>query len=337
MKKPTLLLISVLILSSLVQVSYLINSFPGFHSDSDCALCHNEPVSAYNSSYADSTITLDGQENEVFWQNAFYRSMEIPVGNYRGAEEQFISVTFAQNSTHLFMYISWSDVQVDGKDSARFGGNDGFAVMWNTNNSQRINEDYFAGMKTSSPDEVVDTWVVKTAANGETQAAAVDIAGGQTGSIDTVILDTNFDDGGWNDAGDTAQNVYAAEIWGNMSSHATHNYGLEIARPLVTNDPGDVQFDQIGYYEFAIAIYNGTSGEDHLISFVHQVFVYGECDTDCVQPVVVTEYYPEVTTEVSVETSVSTSTKNAPISFMPILFGLMAVTLTVAVYRKKFR
>jgi hypothetical protein len=270
-----------------------------------------------------SEIVLDGVADESFWsEDPWFREARIPVAN-SDHDELFIKIIFAQNSTHLFIYVLWEDVAVGGSDTARYSAADGFAIMWNTNSSLDLPEDYFSGMKTTEPGHVVDNWVWKADAGAATDATGLNTTAGEKALIGGNTLDTAFGNTGWDDDLDTSQDVMAAATWGSQSSRDSHHYLLEMARPLITDDPSDVQFDKIGNYEFEIAIYNETSAGSHLISFEHSVFVYGVCTTDCDVPVVVTEYYPtevEVSVPYNVTVTDTTTESSTPFAILPLVF-----------------
>jgi hypothetical protein len=324
----------VLVLASAVQISYIVDSFPGFHSSSDCSLCHNEPATAYNSSFVDADITLDGLPNEEFWGDSnHYNTMEFPMASTFGSTHIFVLVKFAQNSTHFFMWIDWEDTTINGTDTMRYSTADGVAVLWNAHPGEYdLKDGWFGGMETDNPGEEVDTWVYKPAAADTGKQSTIDLNAGETYTLTGEGLDTMFDEGGWDDDLDTTQDLSFGSSWGNITDRHEENYGIEFSRPLVTDDPGDVQFDKIGYYEFAIAIWNASSGSSHIMSFEHSVFVYGDCDTDCDIPaggLTVISYVP--TTEVSVvpTTEVTTKTESAPINMYFVLISLFSVAALV--------
>ena len=193
---------TVLALSLLAQVSMNVDSFPGFHGNGDCAICHNDPGTAYNSSYATSSCDPDGEADEAFWGETYGRRMTIPVGNAYGGEEQFVKVVFAQNSTHLFMLIGWEDPTIEGTDTERYADSDGFGIMWNIN-ATNFNQ-YYSGMKTPAADESVDTWVWKpTAAESSNEFNS---------SLTGMMYDNSFSGGGWDDADEANELAYGANM-----------------------------------------------------------------------------------------------------------------------------
>jgi hypothetical protein len=336
-----------LILATAVQFSYIVDSFPGFHSSGECSLCHNEPATAYNASYADAQITLDGLPNEEFWSESnYYNTMEMPMGNTFGGVHIFVMMKFAQNATHLFVYMDWYDNTINGTTSQRFNAADGVAILWNAHPGEYdMKEGWFSGMKTENAGESIDTWVWKanTADEGKEIESVTNATAGENTPLTGNVWDTSFDNAGWNDSGDVTQDVSAGASWGNLGSHHESNYGVEFARKLTTSDNtgSDVQFDKIGYYEFAVALYNESSGSSHIVSFEHQLYVYGDCTTDCDIPVVFTEV---VTTEVEVPTTVvnnvtitdvTTSTESAPLNAWMIIVSLFSMGVLVNLISRK--
>jgi hypothetical protein len=318
-----------------VQVSYLVNSFPGFHSNGECAVCHNEPLTAYNSSYANSQITLDGNMDEDFWSGEDIGSqLRLPVGTTFGGVHAFISVTFAQNSTHLFTVIEWEDYNITGSDSQRYSAADGISVMWNVN-MDNMDDAYFSGMKTQNAGEIVDVWVWKPTAAETGLESGVNTTAEEKISLTGNIYDTSFDDGGWADGDEATEDVMTGASWGFQAEHAENNYVVEFARPLVTGDARDIQFDKIGYFDFALAWYNASSGSSHAVSFQHSVWVQGVCTgAACYDPLYVETTTMTETADPVTETETSVSTES-PISPVWIIMGLFAVGIPVFFNRRK--
>jgi DMSO reductase family type II enzyme heme b subunit len=267
-------LLAVLIVALLAAVSLyslsLSSSYPGYGGNADCASCHNEPATAYDTTLESETINLDGNSSDAIWSNTKNRRMEIPVGDMYGASEEFIQVTFAQNTTHLFVLADWEDPTINGTDTGMYDDADGIAFCWNISAAD-FSAAYFSGMKTPDAGEKVDTWSWKPAAS----ETGTQIAGGGK-TVSGTVTDLSYNTSGWST--DPSQSVLVAATHGNLSEHHEENYRVEFVRPLVTDDPDDVQFDKSGYYEFAIGIYNGSSGASHMVSFEHKVWVKAQGD-----------------------------------------------------------
>jgi len=265
-------LFSLFVLAALISPLTIaaVTGFYGFGGPGpggECDNCHNEPASAYGGAYATETLILDGSDRETFWQSHLYRGMEIPIGNTSGTTEQFVRMIFAQNSTHLFIWADWSDPIINGTDTEMYDNSESFSICFNINVPDF--QARYAAMSTP-PGTTVDTIIWKPAASTtDTQVTGTGYVNQTvTGSINDYVMTST----GWDN--DTTENYQVAARHGNLSGHHEENYGLEIIRPLVTNDPQDVQFDHAGNYEFAIAVFNGTSGIEHYMSFVHAVYVY---------------------------------------------------------------
>ena len=282
MKKGVTGLIIIAILALAAQVSFNANSFQGFGgSGTNCATCHNVGLNAWNSDYATAQITLDGKATEAFWSGAIYRSMEIPVAQSRGNSghpNEFVSFKVAQNNTHLFILMSWEDPEINGTSAVKLDPSDGAAILWNIDSDWDLG--FPNGMSTTTGS--IDTWIWKVDEAAEGTEPAPDVgtdANGTTVPVGTVIkTDYVMNNIGW--IADTEQDVGVAGVYGNLSSHAATNYQLEFSRPLVTNDPDDVQFDKTGYYDFAISIFNNTNGDGHYMGYSHMVWVYQPNDTN---------------------------------------------------------
>ncbi|MFQ5832538.1 MAG: ethylbenzene dehydrogenase-related protein [Candidatus Thorarchaeota archaeon] len=251
-----------------------IHAFPGFGGNADCSLCHNSPAIAYDERYGDMEITLDGKATEPFWQETYGKRMEVPVGGMFGANEQMVKMIFAQNTTHLFILVSWEDPDINGTDTPQYQDSDGFAICWNIN-AANFTAAYFSGMETPNAGEAVDSFTWKPSASETGTQVPTANRGNKT--VTGSVIDYSFDSEGWHT--DTFQNVQTAAAHGNITDHYEQNYQIEMVRPLVTDDPGDVQFDHDGYYEFAIAIFSGSAGASHSVSFVQSVWINGYGDT----------------------------------------------------------
>ncbi len=313
------LIMTVLVLSMLAQISMNVDSFPGFHSNGDCALCHNEPGNAYNSSYATSSCEPDGEADEAFWEEYYGRRMTIPVVSSYGGNEQFVSLIFAQNDTHLFMLTSWGDPTIEGTDTERYASSDGFGIMWNIN-ATNFNQ-YYSGMKTPAADEAVDTWTWKP--------AAAESSNDFNSSLTGMMYDNAFTSAGWADADATNDLSYGAKH-GYIEPHTEEDYRLEAVRALETDDVNDVQFDHSGYYSFGIAVYNNSAGSSHYVSYIYTVYIQNG-------DALVTETVTEVVEETNTVDETFTETKtDTPLLSTFVVLGLMAcVTAVVFVRRRK--
>jgi hypothetical protein len=281
----------------------------------------------------DDDITLDGDLTEEFWTaNTWGRQARIPVGTTFGGVLEFVSITFAQNSTHIFVYADWADFGgVNGTDSKKFSDSDGIVIMWNIN-IDNMPDEYFDGMKTKEAGDMVDVWIWKPAASQNGLSDALNTTNEEKMDVVGKLYDTSFDDGGWASDSDETTDVQAAATWGFQEEHAENNYVVEFARPLVTDDANDVQFDQYGYFDFAIALYNESSGSSHAVSFQHSVWVQGVCDgADCYDPLYVDVSTTTVTPAAVTETSVSTE---SPFPGLWVLFAMFSIGIPVYFKRR---
>lgn len=348
-KRVTIAISAMLILAAAVQISFIVDSFPGFHSSSDCALCHNEPATAWNASYVDSSITLDGMATESFWGDSnTHNTMEYPMATTFGSTHIYLQVKFSQNATHLFVRMQWEDPLVNGTDTLFGEKADGVAILWNMQPGvYEMKDGWFGGMKTDHANESVDLWMWRPAASDQGAETTVNTTATEHATITGGIKDTMFSNTGIDNSNDTSQDVSYGSSWGYMDSHATSDYGVEFARPLVTNDAGDVQFDKIGYYDFAIALWNGTSGGNHIMSFEHHVWVYGECSSNCDIPQYITAgtivgtatHYVPTTATVDNSKNVTiteTSTKSSsPVNFVVVLTTMMSFAVIVQLVKRR--
>lgn len=256
-------------------------AFPGFGGPfpwgGPCNDCHNEPGAAYYGGYAAEPLVLDGYFNESFWTSTSHRRMEIPVGTGYGDNETFVKMIFAQTSTDLYITIMWNDPTINGTDTAMYDDADGIAICWNINVPDfEIN--YAGPMVTDNSGELVDTFVWKPPANetGLQTGPSVGVEPRKNQTVNATSVDYVMTNTGWlNDTTGVFSTDYSMVAkHGNITDHHTEDYALEISRPLVTGDSNDVQFNHAGNYEFAIVIFNATSGADHMVSFVHEVYIY---------------------------------------------------------------
>jgi hypothetical protein len=287
---------------------------------------------AWNASWATETLNLDGVHDDTVWGDHPGHRMMIPVGSRFGSTELFVSVKFAQNNTHLFIHFDWDDGTINGTDDERYDNADGVSIMWNIN-ATKFNK-YYSGMKTEAADEWVDAWTWKPTVADEAEAFNSTFAG--------ATYDNAFNSGGW--AGDDTNNDYYAYAGhGYIEDHSENNYFVEAVRPLVTSDPYDIQFTNSGYYEFMIAIFNGTSGSSHYMSFSHYVWIHNPTDTSVATETVTnivtsTNQVDETVTETVkvTETDTFTETKTDTIWFGSYtLAALTAFGIGTFIIRRK--
>ena len=256
-------------------------AYPGYGGNGDCNLCHNEPASSFLE--GDTELTLDGLGDEIFWEEHYGRRMQIPVASQYGSNRQMVELIFAQNSTHLFVYASWGDSTINGTDSARYDDSDGFALCFNIN-AANFTTAYFSGMSTMNAGESVDAIIWKPAASETGQ----DVLPENNKVVTGDLLDTAISSTGW--VAETSTDAVAVVRHGNITAHVEEHYSLELVRPLVTNDPNDVQFDTPGFHDFGIAVFNATSGASHYVSFKHTVWIGAPDDGTGVSQTVPFEY-----------------------------------------------
>ncbi len=243
-------------------------AFPGFHGNGSDQMCHANPGKAYvNDSIA---LTLDGIADEDLWDYGtnLKSRMTVPVASIPyGSVHEFITIIFAQNSTHLFTYIEWSDPTIEASTL----NSDGFSFCWNIN-VETFDATYFSGMTQPEEGEMVDSYTWKADASEDgSQLPASDTA--ETQAITGSVVDKMYDDGGWST--DDTNEIEVAAIHGNISSHGQTNWGIEVVRPLASGDTQDLQMLESKVYEFTFAIYNGSSGIDHWVSVVNAVYIVG--------------------------------------------------------------
>ncbi|MCE7734964.1 MAG: hypothetical protein GPJ54_08815 [Candidatus Heimdallarchaeota archaeon] len=349
MKRITLSLglIAVMVLG--VQLSFNSTSFPGFHGGSQCGICHNEPAIAWNSSLADLDLTLDGNGTEAFWDDNDDHLMYIPLGTTFGfpaGEEQFVRFMVGQNSTHFFMYARIADLTINGSDT-RTADADAFAVMFNIDMPEfklpsaapAFGPDPTASWSPMSEalgdggtNDVV-MWQPSAAADdtqGTYDPAIDDGDGGFTSqySVDGNVWDLNYG-GTFNENQDWS----AEATHGYIGAHYTGDYAIEFSRALVTDDANDAQFKYDGYYEFAIAYWNASSGSQHWVSFEHTIWIHG---ADGAEPLdTITETVTEDAVTVTADPVTETKTEDAPFNSLLSFFGLITISLAVMVYRKR--
>jgi hypothetical protein len=341
-----------------VQMSFNTTSFPGFHSGAQCGICHNEPAVAWNESYASEAITLDGDMTEPFWAEADDNNMYVPLGQAFGFEGNFVddngtdhevplfvSMRFAQNSSHLFIRARIQDNTQTGSTTYNAAGTDGFAILWNINQAEFKLPDATPNF---GPGNDWDNWMSMDGDNldggkqdlvyfspslsGESDASYNVTSGGYDNNtqLTTSVWDKNY--------GGTASE---SEDWSAGAFHGKENtrsdngyYSIELTRPLVTDDENDVQFTYDGYYEFAVAAWNDTKGAAHSASFEHTIWVHGDLGAMPLDTITVTAPGTTVTAPGTTDTTTSVSTES-PWNSLLSIFGLITMSLAVMVYRKR--
>jgi hypothetical protein len=309
-----------------VQISFVANSFPGFHSNGDCNTCHNYPATAYNSSLANDNVKIDGIPDDSMWANTYGRRAMIPVASTFGSAHVFITMYFGQNATHFFMMASWEDSGINGADEP-YSDTDGIAVMFNINTTDF---DTGYGMDRAPDNTAVDLvrWTPHASATG---TGVIDNA---PHTVSSYATDEYIYDNGRHD--DASNEWTVGAVYGNVTEHEESNYNVEFARPLTTNDPNDVQFDVSKYYEFGIVIFNNTSGSKHWISPAYDVFVYsanGDNSNIATVTGYLTDHITETETVINTEVNTTTVTQ-APISYVVVLFSLFVVPAIISRKRK---
>lgn len=268
----------IVLLFASAQIALYTNSYYGFAGNADCAQCHNEGANLYVEDLADATVVVDGIADDTMWtQNTTGRLLYNFVGSAFGTVHMYLRMLFGQNDTHIFVFCWWEDVQIEGAATAQTDPGDGMTIMWNIDSDWPLN--FPSGMATGEGTIDVWTWKAGVAAEGTEPAPDVGANANRTNVAVPTDTDSDFyiNEIGYTSVNDN-QDVLAEGRYGNHTYRREQHYTAEFARPLVTDDATDIQFDKTGYYDFAVGIWNGTSGEDHLMGFTHQVWVYNPND-----------------------------------------------------------
>ncbi|MCY3414571.1 MAG: hypothetical protein INQ03_23180 [Candidatus Heimdallarchaeota archaeon] len=270
MKTPRVLLV-ILALALCANLAMQVNSYPGIRSGgAECLDCHNEPISTEYDSTTEANVNLDidGDDDDIFWDDNARAALYIPIGNYLGDGHvfEFVRTYFAQNSTHVFFMVRVhdSDYDVVGTDNPYYGSADKLAFLWNINAST-TGQGFGSGMSADIEEgEAVDLWMFSPAAADNTN-------GSDTVYFDAVTYDGSYVSGA--QANDTNNDLEAAVKYTTNAHGGTMDYFYEIVRPLTTDDDTDVQFDHSGFYEFSIAVWDESNGASHHVSFSHYLWV----------------------------------------------------------------
>jgi hypothetical protein len=334
-------------------------------------------------------ITLDGNGDEEFWAFNDDKLMYIPIATSFGVPQvyvdengtdheipYFIRLAVAQNATHIFFNIRLVDLRVEGSDTYNAAGADAFALLFNIDQEEFMLPDATPNFGPGNP---WDNWMAMDGDNlgGGTQdlvfwqpsAAATGISdplwNATSGEFDgkvpvpCSVWDKNY---GWFAV--EQQDWQAAAQHGYIGNHYEYDYSIEMMRPLITNDPGDVQFQYDGYFEFAAAYWNASKGAAHWVSFEHTMWVHGahgaspgseqtvtyiQTETETVADVTYTErvtYVETRTEEVTVTTEIVNSdddTPNTPTDELNVsydlfasVFGLMSIAFVAIIIRRKY-
>jgi hypothetical protein len=263
---------------------YYATHFQGYGT---CNACHSEPLTAWNASYANTNIVLDGLEDDPFWggPNQF-NTLYVPISPLGGGEFEFFKMRWSQNLTHLFIMARVVDNTVEGSDVLVNSVSDMAAIMFNINQTGGFNEgEFWNGMALDQPNSYVDmvTWKPTAAEDGnhnETKDGVV------TGKVWDEYYSSNGRGQDTNNWSWAAHRSYARGHW--------YQY-LEMARPLDTGEDTDVDFKYDGYYSFGVAHWNNSVAANHAISFEHAVWIHG---TDGADPtgISATNYIDETVT-----------------------------------------
>jgi hypothetical protein len=314
----------VLVFALVAQIGMTVDSFPGFHSGSDCSYCHNEPASSVNADMNTAKLTLDGDAKEEFWDHTYGRRAYVPVV-FRDqvtrdtSEIMFVQTTFAQNTTHLFMLLEWDTQGTSNAD-------DGVAVLWNINATEP-NPNYDTGMKTQ--DGKADLWVLE---------ATTASAGTNNSIVASEMNDWSMDDEGIIKSGDT-DDVHAVLkhhvelVRGSPSTF----YTAEFARKLTTAETTkDVQFDGNDFHTYSIAVFNESSGVEHLTSYTHEVYVQGNSAAADARYAFKTETETvDKTNEVNVTDTINETKEGTPIQIGFFVVSLISTVAIVAIVRRR--
>jgi hypothetical protein len=312
-----------------VQTAFIVDSFPGFHSNGECAVCHNEPSTAYNESYALEDVVADGVADEIVWSEGLGNQVRVPMANTARDVHEFISTFFAQNATHIFIRINWEDFAIDGTNTAKYADADGIAFMWNMDSDAFMSGDYFDGM--SLRDGNADMVVWKAAASDVGKEDGVNVTAKETVALDGKTYDYKMTTSGM--TLDTSNDYTVGATWGYQGSRDQHDYLVEIVRPLDTGDANDVTFEYNGYYAWQMALFNETSGVEHWISLPHWTYVHTGVDDPAGKTATVTN--SKTITEMATTTTTVTETKTEGttstgdflgITVFVAFFGMMILT-----------
>lgn len=326
-------------------MSFNTTSFPGFHGGSQCGICHNEPAVAWNPAYASESIVVDGNTTEAVWAEADDNNMYIPIasgfgfgGSYTDVNGTDIEVPYfvkfqvSQNSSHIFFNARLEDVDGVQGDDSRYADADAFALIFNINMDEfalpRAWEPMASAVATDGSQDVV-FWQPTTAATGVSDA----LWNATSDEYDSAIAVPSAVYDGAYGATEGSQDWSAGAIHGYIADHYETHYSVEMSRPLVTGDAGDVQFQYDGYYEFALAYWNDTKGAGHWVSFEHTLWVHGADGAMPLDKITVTADGVTVT-EAGADVTV-TETEESPLSLFASLFGLFTISMAVMVFRRK--
>ena len=304
----------VVVFALIAQIGMTVNSNPGYHSGAQCGECHNEPATAIFDGYATSTLTLDGNGTEAYWEDYTGRRNMLPVAGNFGADRMMFEIIFAQNSTHLFMYM-----EIDTHLGYALNNGtawDGVSIMWGID-SDELNFNMEDGMVLE--DGSADLWYWKPATTDD---------GKFNQTLDGSIKDWAIDDGGWDKSEDDTDVMQAAGYRYQMAhGHMASWYTIELVRPLTTAETThDVQFVENKFYDYSVAVWmEAENGKDHLMGFSHQVYVEGGVD-----PALTTV---EVTAN---ETVTLTETKSeTPLAIGFFFVSLLSTVAIMAITKKR--
>ena len=296
----------------------------------DCGECHNTPAIAWNESNSAATLLVDGIDDDAVWgdmHNTMYAPASPPHGVEGDEHFQFVRVKISQNDTHLFVIARWADTNglVDGSDS-RTGTRDMFSMIWNINQDDFSLDMWGGAMRSAESGKKLDqvVWIPTAAETGKN---------GTTGK--TGVAGKTYDEA-YTSVGkttDTTNDWTAAALMKGSSYSPNTYYYVEMIRPLKTADgDDDVQFKYDGYYGFAMAYWNQTSGASHFVTYEQFVWVHGADGADPTGTVTVKE---TVTVDGTTTTTITDSKSEAPFASLFAVLGLFSIGLAVALIRRR--
>ncbi|MHA2253403.1 MAG: hypothetical protein ACXAD7_23805 [Candidatus Kariarchaeaceae archaeon] len=273
MRRKVICIVIVLALIASAQLSLRTTSFYGFGDYQSCNFCHNNVNIAWNASYANTRITLDGLNTEPFWNE----DLDIPRKSYiyvasafepELTSENIVYLQIAQNSTYIFALIRMGDGTINGSNSLTGDTDfDGFAIIWDISMADFGPEPLVD--EVNNVGENVDLWLwTPHTSSSDTQ----DLTQNTPIPIQSNVWDASITSSGV--LNDPSSDLSAEATHGNVSQpYYPKDYQIEFARELYTDDPDDIQFTYSGYYNFALAWSNNTG--DYMVSYKQTVWIYG--------------------------------------------------------------
>jgi hypothetical protein len=314
---------AIFLLSGFIAMNmYSSTSFPGFHSDAPCNLCHNDPVYALD---VEGEINTHVMDDAIWSEHAQWSTNYVPLinTNNRTEDEEFtnwkwFTMQFLKNSTHIVFKARIPDTTMTNTDK--------FAIIWNIDVSNFTVGEFLAHysdgattgqMKFTNGHADMWWWSQST------------VPANTTAKMGDYYIDTSH----YNNDGTGNQDVYLYPYYGGIGGYGNpKGYIIYFVRALTTSDTNDVQFEDGDGIQYALAHWDDSGYINHYSSF-DKMMIVG--DTIGVVNVVTMPVTVEKTVEKTVEVSGEPSGTTSSFTVITLVAGLLFAIPVMTFLRKR--